>query len=742
VLWIGTLTAGLSKLDLESGSIYHYGTVAGDQNSLGDSIVLAIYQDGDGVLWIGTRNGLDRWDRDSSVWHHYRHDPQDPTSLSHNQVWTILEDSSGTLWIGTQAGLDRYDGEKGDGQNAHFSHHPPVSQAFYSDDSSVRSIVEGEGGVLWVASSSVVYQYYPEQDRFRHVWSIEQSLSWERTRRGYSWKPTIIEDRAGALWLGTPEDGLYRLQGEQRTWYQADPQDSDSLSSNSVLYLFEDTSGQLWVGTGAGLDRFDPETETFSHYRVQDGLPNNEVRGIVEDDVPPSLGGPHLWISTVGGLSRFDPQAETFRNYDTADGLQGSEFNSGAVFKSSSGELFFGGMNGFNAFHPEQLTENTYVPPVVVTSLRLFDSVLRRDLASDEQIELSHRENSLSFEFVALDFHAPGKNQYAYRMEGVDEDWVYAGNRRYAEYRDLNPGSYLFRVKGSNSAGVWSDEDTLVHITISPPFWGTWWFRGLVGMVLAVVVVGAFRLRVRGIEARSRGLENLVDERTAELQREIEGRARVEAALRETEREKAIVAERNRLARELHDSVTQSLYAVTLYADAAARRLSAGQMETASEDLGKLGRTAKDALGEMRLLIFELRPPILDEAGLSAALQARLDTVEKRSGLKTEFSVEGTGQLPCEVEDGLYRISLEALNNIVKHAHASRVTLSLYHGSKNASLQVADDGVGFDPLDDSNGGGMGLTGMAERAEQFGGRLTVNSEPGQGTVIRVDWKEEE
>jgi signal transduction histidine kinase/streptogramin lyase len=733
VLWIGTLSGGLNRLDPVGGTVYHYRNIANEPGSLGGNVVLAIHQDREGILWIGTRHGLDRFDRETGEWQHYRHDPHDPASLSHNLVWAILEDSAGTLWIGTQAGLDRYDGAGG--QDARFLHYIPEAQSSVFDERPVRLILEEGDGTLLVASSDAVFRFSPQAGRFERVRAFELSLSWDRTAWSYGWKPAMLVDRAGALWVGTPEEGLYRLLGGQLTQYRAVQDDPESLSSNSVTALFEGKSGTLWIGTEAGLDRFDRETETFAHFRVEDGLPSNEVRGIL-----PERDEAHLWISTVSGLSRFDPDAGSFRNYDVTDGLQGSEFNVGAVFRSEDGELFFGGVNGLNAFYPELIAANAYVPPVVIVSLRLFDEILRRDLVSDEQITLSYQENSLSFEFAALDYHAPEKNQYAYRMEGLDENWTYAGTRHYAEYRDLNPGAYVFRIRGANNTGVWNDREALVHITITPPFWETWWFRGLVGFALMGIVFAVYRLRVRGIEARSRELERQIAERTAELQRQVEGRMRAETALRESDRVKAVVAERNRIARELHDSVAQALYAVTLYADAASRRLSTGQMEIAREDVRKLAHTAKDALGEMRLLIFELRPPILDEVGLSAALQARLETVEKRSGLKTEFRTEGMGQLPCDVEDGFYRIAVEGLNNILKHAHASRVTLSLHHGSGAAALQLADDGVGFDPAATPDGGGMGLTGMAERAEEFGGHLTVSGKPGEGTVIRVEWEE--
>jgi signal transduction histidine kinase len=363
-------------------------------------------------------------------------------------------------------------------------------------------------------------------------------------------------------------------------------------------------------------------------------------------------------------------------------------------------------------------------------------------MPADEHIRLPHDENFVSFEFAALDHTIPEKNQYAYIMEGLDKDWVHVGTRRYADYPDLKPGDYVFRVKGSNNDGVWNEEGAAVRVTVEPPIWGTWAFRVSVALALVLGAIGVYRQRVRSVEARSRELQTLVEERTVELQQEIEQRSQVEEALRRREREQAVVAERNRLARELHDSATQSLYAVTLYADAAARQLSLGQGKSASDNLHKLRRTAKEALAEMRLLIFELRPPILEDQGLVAALQVRLEAVEGRSGLRTEFHVEGEGRLPPDVEEGLYRIAREALNNVLKHAQAHSITISLRLEPEAAVLEVADDGMGFDPGLAQDSAGMGLRSMAERAEAIGARFEIESEVGRGTNVVVVWKEDE
>jgi signal transduction histidine kinase/ligand-binding sensor domain-containing protein len=700
-------------------------------SGLSDGRVLAIYEDRDGTLWIGTSvGGLNRSNRQSGEFTVYQHDPTAPASLSSNSVNAIYQDHAGILWIGTSNGwLERFDPA-----TETFIHHLHVGE------SEVADIAEDPAGNLWIGTwGEGLYRLAPDRENFVHYeqhwrepnhWKQYGSLSSHIT-----WAITI--DQAGVPWVGTYHGGinLWDSATDRFTHYRHDPANPDSLGNDYVLSFWEDPAygdreGVMWIGTMGGLNRLDRDTQTFTRYTVEDGLPHNIVDCILGDN------DGFLWLGTPKGLSRFDPRTEAFRNYDERDGIITGMSYPEVCFRSRTGEMFFGGGDGFYAFDPGQITDNLHVPPIVITALQVFNQTTDQHLPADKHIRFSHSDNYLSFEFAALDYSIPEKNQYAYKMEGLDKEWVYAGTRRHADYPDLKPGDYVFRVRGSNNDGVWNDEGTAVYITVEPPVWQTWPFRVLVAVALVVGGIGVYRQRVRNIEARSRELESQVQERTTELQQEIDQRTQAEEALRQSERERAIAEERNRLARELHDSVTQSLYAVTLYADAATRFLSSGQGESASDNLHKLRRTAREALGEMRLLIFELRPPILEHEGLAAALQARLEAVEGRSGLRTEFHVEGKGQLPPDVEEGLYRIALEVLNNALKHAQASRISVSLRLEEKATVLELEDDGVGFDLDVAWDSGGMGLQGVAERAAEIGGELVVESEPGEGTRVQV------
>ncbi len=741
VLWIGTHGGGINKLNLLAKPFVHYQARPQDDGGLSNNVVWAIYEDQAGILWVGSNGGgLDRFDRSSGQVTHYRHAPNEPHSLGNNVVRAIYEEPDGTFWLGLDDGkVDRFDRSSG-----RFVHYQLDTSA------SVPTIHRDAKGQLWVGSfGGGLYWFDASADRFVHykqALHLSHCLSSEYVH-------DIYEDPDGVLWLATIGGGLNKFEpGQKRlTHYMRDDAHPDSLSNNNLLSIHQGQAGTLWIGTqGGGLNQFDPGTETFTHYREQDGLANDVVYGILED----AQG--YLWLSTNRGLSRFDPQRETFRNYDVSDGLQSNEFNGGAYFQSQSGEMFFGGINGFNTFFPEALEDNRQAPPVVITAFKKFNQTVRSDLANGEQIELSYQDNFVSFEFAALDYAAPEQNQYAYMMEGLDPDWVEAGTRRHVDYPDLKPGHYTFHVKGSNSDGVWNESGTSIHITITPPFWATWWFRGGMLLLLVAGVWVAHRLRVASIETRSRELAVLVQQRTAELQREIDQRADAEEALRQSEMEKAVAAERSRLARNLHDAISQTLFSASLIAEALPKSWERDKKE-GQQLLNELRLLTQGALAEMRTLLLELRPEALVEANLGDLMRQLAEAAAVREGLPVTVDVDGGGTVPHDVHVALYRIAQEALNNVIKQARVRQVTIDLnfvplttaaepaarphplnLNDGWRVELGIREEGRGFD-LDALPPERLGLDLIRERAESVGARLTVESEVGRGTCIMVVWE---
>jgi nitrate/nitrite-specific signal transduction histidine kinase len=712
----------------------------------------------------------------------------------------------------------------------------------------------------------------------------------------------IYEDRAGELWLGTESGGLNRYDRDTETFtsYPYHPDDPSGISNAGVTAIAEDPKGRLWIATPSGLDKFDRETDSFVHFAERDGLENVWIHGMVVDDAG------NLWLSTNSGLSRFDPQTETFKNFDVSDGLQSNGFNTGAYYKSASGELLFGGVNGFNAFYPDRIRVNTHIPPIVITAYKKFGETVRTDISEKDEIVLSYRDNFVSFEFAALDYAAPAKNQYAYRLEGFDPDWIDAGTRRYTSYTNLKGGQYTFRVKGSNNDGVWNQEGIAVLITVTPPFWENWWFRASAVIGVIGIVIIAHRLRVRSIAARNRELENQVQERTQEIKertheterrrRELEALYRADselhrhlrldevlralvdiavdilhadksallvwdeqkeeltvrvargysneslaqmrfqpgegtvglvaasgkpvivedtrtdpriarrqtliepegiqsfmqvpikvgdgvlsvfsadyveprafgsdeqrlftalaqraalaidtAQLYEQTQELAVVEERSRLARDLHDAVTQTLFSANLIAEALPSIWQSDQVE-GRELLGELQQLSRGALAEMRTLLLELRPASLTEMGLGDLLRQLAQAVTGQTGLPIKVEADGWFSPPADVHVALYRIAQEALNNVAKHAHASEALIRLRRvavpgdgaaqSEENAiELCVRDDGRGFDPTDIPPDR-LGLSIMRERADAIGATLQIESRPGAGTKVAVLWE---
>ncbi|HSB67468.1 MAG TPA: two-component regulator propeller domain-containing protein [Anaerolineales bacterium] len=760
-LWIATAD-GLNLLDRQSGRFTVYRNIPGDPSSLGTSFILSLYQDLEGILWIGTYGagvskldpghnkfpilqygeitpkdissfgliedhtgqlwftmygqGLLRLNRQTGDYTLYRHDPEDlENSLLDNFVWTVSESRDGMLWIGSNQGLNSLDPLTG--QFTHYKNNDDLpDDPYHLNGTAAGYTLEDSQGRLWIAMPSGLDCLDRTTGIFTHYTHVPgdpNSLS----------KPNVsyvFESQAGEIWLGTYEGGLSRLNPTtgKFTHYQNDPEDPESISSNEVLVIMQDHTGIMWLGTSEGLNKFDPLSGKTKHFTVKDGLPNDVIYGIVEDEQG------FLWLSTNYGLSRFDPRTGSTHNYDYNDGLQSDEFNTYAFTKTRQGEIIFAGIRGANIFRPEEILGNQYVPPIVLTRLAQGGEPVHFAQTADAPVSITLRWplNYFEFEFAALSYSNPDKNQYAYTLEKFDQGWVDNGTYNYGRYTNLPGGSYTLRIKGSNNDGLWNDTGTALSLTIVPPFWQTWWFRA--GAI--VLVIGAafaiYRLRVRSIEGYNRHLERQVEERTREIE-----------SLFEKTKELAVVEERNRLARDLHDSAKQKAFAA-LAQLGAVRSMMAHETSSAKSHLDEVEDLVYEVIQELTFLIQEMYPLALKEKGLITILREYLYEWENRNDIRVNLVVNQERRLPLEIEQALYRIAQESLANIARHSHATLVNINLGFNGKMVDMALEDNGCGFNL--DQKLAGVGLRTMRERAILIGGSVEISSSPGKGTKISV------
>jgi signal transduction histidine kinase/streptogramin lyase len=710
VLWVGTENAGLNVLNFRQQQFIHYVHRPSDANSLSLGRVKAIYQDSGGALWVGLfPRALDRLDRKAGQIKHYLPGAGNTLGMGTN-VNAICRDAAGYLWIGGGgSGLDRLDERTG--RFKHYRHNLDDPNSLLSDN--VVTIYEDRNGQLWVGGQYGISRLNPETDNFtnyRPVASNPASL--------LNWIWAIFEDRAGTLWVGTFGGALMRFDRKTSTFvsYLPDSSDAHKLNGAGITSIHEDRTGTLWIGAFDGLYRYDRRSGTFARYTESEGLPSSTIRCIQED------GSGTLWLSTQRGLSRFHPKLGTFRNYDVSDGLQSNEFSDGC-YQGPDGEMFFGGSNGFNAFFPEKVRDDPYVPPVVITGFKIknkpvpvgADSVLKKAIPFLDSLTLSYADNVVSFEFAALSYANSHKNRYRYKLESFDPDWNEVGsNQRLATYTNLDPGRYVFRIQGSNSDGIWNKQGVSLPIVITPPWWMTNWFRALCVAIFLSGLWGAYRFRVRQLQR--------------EFDIRLEGR----------------VEERTRIARELHDTLLQSVQGL-MFSFQAARNLLPGRAEEAIRALDHALRKGDDAISEGRDTIQGLRANTQLESSLEHLLGAAAKELAEASipeGERPEFriSVEGARQpLDPLVQDEIYRIAREVLRNAFSHAHASRIEAEITYDSKFFRLRIRDNGTGIDRKvlqEGARQGHWGLPGLRERAERIGARLKLWSEVGAGTEAEL------
>lgn len=649
-------TGALNRLDRKTGRLSHR-DIPG--NGVTADVISIIEDPSAAALWIGTSGqGLYRLDTTNNRLTGFRHDAADPNSLSDNGVIRLFYDSRGRLWMGTTNGLNRFD---------------PASRTF------------------------ITYRHgAPDTE---HVYR------------------SIVEDARGTLWVDADGDGVQRFNPETGRFTPVrfvNPNDSPLLYKR-VQSLHLDHTGAVWAGTGNGLYRFDVETGASTNYTERDGLPSNTVSCIFED------GFGELWMGTSEGLSRLDRERRTFRNYSLADGLPGRDFTGwSACFRGASGEMFFGGFAGAVAFHPQNVRDLDFAPPVVLTGFQLAGaavtagrgSPLSRVIDHTNALALSHRQDSFSVEFAALGFRSPSTNRYRYRLAGLEHAWNEVGSdRRFASYTTLPAGRYRFQVQGATSRGPWGEPGVEVAIEIRPPWWETWWFRSLLLLLALAAIGGAYLMRVRQIARR---FDIRIEER---------------------------VNERTRIARELHDSLLQSFQGL-IYRLQAVHTLLPERVPEATALLEKALDQSDRAIAEGRAAVHDLRSNVPVASDFSDALAALGQELAADGPSPATFRVVVEGEarrVAPLVRDDVYRIAREALRNAAQHSRGSHIEAELHYGEKALILRIRDDGVGIDTnvvRGAQREGHWGLQGMRERAEIFGARLDVWSEIDAGTEIEL------
>ena len=515
VIWMGTFKQGLSFYDPKYFKFQHIQTNPFKSDGLSNDIVSCFLEDEKGNFWIGTDGGgLDYWDRKKGSFTNYS---IENGKLSTNVVLSLYKDRQGNLWVGSWAnGISILNPR---GQEIR---RLTKANSFLGSDN-VLSMIEDEEGLIWIAALfGGLHVYDPIKDTYRHVSlpSFDNSESNSIAR--------LYLDSDQNMWVGTQTSGLFKVRKEQNDFsvqQYANELEGHSISNDFINCITQDIKGTVWIGTQAGLLRYEAAKDSFLTITKADGLKDDAIKGIIPDREG------FLWLGTSNGIIRYHPASGEISDYDLYDGLQGNEFNASASYYSVHEELLFGGSNGFNIFTIDQAVKRTNAPPVYISNIRVFNQpvlatdstgILEYDISQTKSLTLSHKESVVDFDFNALTFRHPYKVQYAYFLEGFESTWNYVGNSSIATYTSLDPGNYTLRIKSTNSDGVWNDRETQLAITVTPPFWNTWWFRfSLVGL-LGIFVYLFFMVRTRRIRKYQIELEKQIKERTKELEEQKE----------------------------------------------------------------------------------------------------------------------------------------------------------------------------------------------------------------------------
>jgi signal transduction histidine kinase/ligand-binding sensor domain-containing protein len=742
-LWMATWGWGLLRYDRIAESFTHFSPEPSNPNSISSLTLNTVFLDRAGLLWVGAEGGVVNTVATKPFLH------RRVIGISFKpmgRVDIMGNDDANTLWLSCRGnGMWRFD--------------PATQRAkCFLPGSHYGTIKMDRHGTVWFRSPSTLFKHDPVADTMKVVWRMpshhgetKELTSMFIDNAGSFWMggnsilvnlmPDLktysvfvhdprdtstlpsgpigsgAQDRHGNLWFAA-ERGVCRYEKATRSFtkFRHDDRDTTTLSDDGGTTLYVDRNGTLWVTTFDGLNRFNESRSSFTRFYVSDPRVNWRGVGRIQEDAKGNF-----WYFIGKWMTMFEPSTGKFMVFDRSDGLEDVEILHWSHTRLKSGELVFGTMDGILVFHPDSVRKDTYIPPVVFNGIwrgtRRFKLTTSADML--REFSFDHEEKFFTISFAALSYDMPEFNQYAYKLEGFDKDWAYVGNRREATYTNLDPGEYIFRVKGSNHDGVWNETGASLAILVRPAFWQTWWFK----LLAAVAFVGLFAFIYEREVTRLRREKWIQQEFS---QQQIESQE----------------AERKRLAAELHDGLGQDLLVVNNELQQFLREGIGSK-----GDLRQAAALVQESIQSVREISSNLHPHHLDRLGFCAAVEAMTENISRSTGLTIQRSCDDIDRLlPKETEIHMYRIIQEALSNVVRHASAKNVNVQVKKNSETVEITVIDDGKGFNvnealerrPPLPSGGGlhGFGLSSMTERVRIVGGTIKIESTPGTGTAVHV------
>ena len=692
LMWIGSESNGLIKLVplTKKFKTNHM------ESELKTAFVFSILKDYRDKIWIGTTAGFFRYDRSLDKYVTFKSEVSDPKTLPYDFVNSICQTDDKKIFVGTPLGFAKVINPESDKpQFKRIQVNPRLPQA------PVRHLVK-QDHKIYIVLPMRVYRFDPVTEKSSEVLAIEDDILKKHSVFALS---CMKFDASNNIWLGS-SNGLffYRLKSdgtyEKPEVFYHNQEDTTSLRSQTINEISVADNGSIWICTSNGLSKVVKEENQirFDNFSTDDGLKNNAVYGALENPKDHSL-----WLSTNGGLSCFYPSQRKFINYDLHDGLQSNEFNGGSYFRAADNEFFFGGVNGYTSFYPDEILPDTQPPLIYITSFSLGDSIIKIDPLADKQIKLKHNQNSFSINFIALHYVNPIKNTYEYMLEGYQNGWTRSGNINRVNFSQLPPGNYVFRVKGSNNDGISNAQSDALRIVIKPPFWQTVWFYAAVAafILIAFWLVHLYRLRMK------------------------------------VNQMKEIEKIRKEIAADFHDELGHKVTTISWFSEILQNRLNpeekdqraflskimdtSGSLYHTMKDLLWAMDPSKDSVADLYFQIKEFGESLFDQTGVEFTAGMPPDELNQKN-------------IPLAHKRHILLIFKEAMHNSFKHSKGSKVSLNVLRENNHVTICLDDNGRGFTTSADMLG--YGLKNVEKRTKEINGKIKIAS-GASGTSVRLE-----